>query len=94
MIDPVGAIPPPIVGLHGIMDAPEAILPDTWGHLVFVALMHQTLGGQDNPYKRPVFFDSLPCIGRACGVHIRASTIDRRNDLLKKAEIRIEYLRW
>jgi hypothetical protein len=76
------------------MDTPEAILPDTWGHLVFVALMHQTLGGQDHPDKCPVFLDSLPPIGRACGVHIRTSAIDRRNDLLEKAEIRIEHLHW
>jgi hypothetical protein len=56
--------------------------------------MHQTLGGQDNPYKRPMFFDSLSRIGRARGVHIRTSTIDRRYDLLEKAEIHIEHLRW
>jgi hypothetical protein len=56
--------------------------------------MHQTLGGQGDPYKCPVFFDSLPRIGRARGVHIRTSAIDRRNDLLEKAEIRIKHLRW
>jgi hypothetical protein len=76
------------------MDAPEAILPDPWGHLVFVALVHQALDGQDKPYKRPVFFDSLPSIGRARGVHVRTRAIDRRNDLLEKAEVRIKHLRW
>jgi hypothetical protein len=56
--------------------------------------MHQTLGGQHKPYKRPMFFDGLPCIGRASGVHIRTNAIDRRNDPLEKVEIRIEYLRY
>jgi hypothetical protein len=73
------------------MDAPEAILPDTRGHLVFITLVHQTFGGQESTYKRPVFFDSLPSIGRARGVHIRTGAIDRRNDLLEKAERRIEH---
>jgi hypothetical protein len=87
-------MPPPVVGLHGIMDTPEAILPDTRGHLVFIPLVHQTFGGQESTYQHPVFFDSLPSIGRARRVHIRTGTIDRGNDLLEKAEICIEHQRW
>jgi hypothetical protein len=90
-IDPVGTIPPPVVGLHRIMDTPEAILPDTWGYLVFITLVHQAFGGQESTYQYPVFSDSLPSIGRARRVHLRTGPIDRGNDLLEKAQIRIEH---
>src|SRR5262249_16601466 len=48
-IDPVGARPPPALRPHPIVDAPDAIFPDTRRYLVFVALVHQTFGSQDNP---------------------------------------------
>jgi hypothetical protein len=76
------------------MDAPEAILSDTWGYLVFITLVHQTFSGQESTDQGPVFFDSLSSIGRARRVHIRTGAIDRGNNLLEKAEIRIEHQGW